>query len=227
MLPSSIAASSRAPRRFVDRRRDRTRVTRKSAPARIAGLPELTADVLRAPLDATFAAEASATRNPPFTGYNSASRHQQTLKHDNTKRAITFEDSDSSGDESDSSYNSFILSLQKKDLLRLDTQLSLPNSLDRIQPSRSPSPDPNIKYSHGTQPMVYRVLKSHYNGDLFRNSKLNAQLIVGPSKRSGQTEYMRPLFKWVHVENPEMNFGAYLVRISLTRIPSVRFLIDP
>ncbi|OCK78762.1 hypothetical protein K432DRAFT_383652 [Lepidopterella palustris CBS 459.81] len=213
MYPAHEVNPARASRRVVDQRGGTTRVTRKSAPARIANLSGAS---LQVPI--TPAARAETTAKKAFTFSPSATprgaksskrkgisgRRRHTLDFDEA-----IEDDD---DDSDSSYNSFTLSLKKKEILGIDSLLGS-NGNDRPGSGtfkRRVSPAPSLKSAHGSQAVVYRVLKSHYDGDLFRTGNLIAQLTVGPDKRSGQPESMKPLFKWVHLENPEMNFSAYI-----------------
>lgn len=207
MLPPNAFAPR--PYRFVDKRGNRTTVTRKSAPARIASLPQIS---LQLSEHAAAPAQIRSSRkrfslSPVATSDAAASKRPR--KH----RALEFESSVSSDDksDSDSSYNSFIVSLRKKDLLRLDASLAVVDPLDRAYSGRSAIPSPTLKASYHSQATTYRVLKSHYEGNLFESSRLNAQLIIGPSKRPGQVEFFKPLFRWVHVENPEMHFGAFMV----------------
>ncbi|KAF2463922.1 uncharacterized protein BDR25DRAFT_346990 [Lindgomyces ingoldianus] len=213
MVPSNTIGFSRAPRRFVEKKGRQTTVTRRSAPARLVVFPQAPQTTLQVPLEITAApqpAKAPAKKRFSFSP-SSTLKNGRSLGKAARHRTLSFdESSDSSGDESDSSYNSFVLDLKKKDILRTDSLLEAVDPLNRSSSYRSTSPTLSLKSSHGSQPTTYRVLKSRYEGDLFRNSKLSAHLIVGPNKRPGQPEYMKPLFKWVHLENPEMNFGAYI-----------------
>lgn len=208
MIPANLLAPR--PRRFVDKRGTRTTVTRKSAPARIAALPQGGTPQIVGEVPTTAAEVRSSRKRFSL----SPSATPRTLhKYQRRHRTLEFESTSSSedGSDSDSSYNSFIESLKKKDILCLDSQLNVGDGLDRPSSSRSVTPSPTLKLPNHSKATTYRVLKSHYDGNLFESSRLNAHLIVGPTKRPGQQEFFRPLFKWVHVENPDMSFGAYLV----------------
>ncbi|KAF2733477.1 hypothetical protein EJ04DRAFT_577557 [Polyplosphaeria fusca] len=219
MLPTI----SHNPRRYVDRRGNRTTVTRRSAPARITALPSTPTVPVQLPIETalpfTAARPRLSAKPKPFSLSPIASRTATAPARASRRTTIDFDDSDSSGNETDASYNSFLLTLKKKDILRLDTQLAVGDTNAKSSSIRSEaSPTRSLKSSGGSQQTtVYRVLKSHYEGDLFRNSKLKAQLVIIPGRRSGQPETVKPLFKWVHVENPEMRFGAFLEYV--TRCP--------
>jgi hypothetical protein len=208
MLPLGVA---RTPRRYVDRRRDRTTVTRKSAPARIGAPSLFTAEPAATPLEAVIAAESPVARTRLLLNPETSVRRRPSGRAVTPQPTSTDASSDDSGDESDNSYSSFVLNLEKKDVLGADAQSSNWGPLDRTYTTPATSSDSETKFPDGILPTTYPVLKSHYEGELFRNSKLNAQLIIEPTKRPGQFEFMRPLFRWIHVENPEMNFGAFLV----------------
>ncbi|KAF2105572.1 hypothetical protein BDV96DRAFT_608144 [Lophiotrema nucula] len=221
MFSSSTAIAARPPRRYVDRRRDRTTVTRRSAPARISVLPTApSAQIqIQAPIETAIAVADASNVNTAASRFSLSRSGTKPVKPVRRRQTtLSFESSDSSADESDSSYNSFVLSLKKKDVLNLDTQLGVSESLDRISTRSDVSPTRSLKSVHdGGQSTTYKVLKSHYEGDLFRNSKLSAQLTVLPNRRPGQPEMAKPLFKWVHVENPQMRFGQFLDYV--TRCP--------
>lgn len=207
MLPTGTPRA----RRYVDRRRDRTTVTRQSAPARIGALPLFTSEPTSTPLEAVIAAETPVTRTQFSSSPENTLRTRTGGKPVPTQPEPSEASSDDSGDESDTSYSSFVLNLEKKDILGADARSNNWSLLGRSFSTQSSSPERDIKLPDGIIPTTYQVLKSHYEGELFRNSKLNAQLVVGPTKRPGQAESMKPLFKWIHVENPGMNFGAFLV----------------
>ncbi|ORY17577.1 hypothetical protein BCR34DRAFT_555135 [Clohesyomyces aquaticus] len=213
--------SSTTPRRFVEKRGNQTTVTRQSAPARLVVFPQAPQPSLQVPLEVT---RPGPTPRPPpkVSGKkhlfsfspSSTPRNIKSSGYGGKKHTWSFDESfDSSGDESDSSYNSFVEDLRKKDILRTDFLLDVDPQVQH----QGSTPTVSLKSSHGSQATTYRVLKSHYEGDLLRNNTLSAHLVVGPNKRPGQAEYMKPLFKWVHVENPEMSFGAYLEYV--TRCP--------
>ena len=209
----------RAPRRFVDQRGNTTRVTRKSAPARITTLPDSTLpdSTLQVPYIASSAAAAAAagviagvpvkraggrkefTFSPAATP-RGRGRRKQGLKG---RRAEPLDFSQEAelddGEESDSSYNSFTLELKKKELLGKDSLLGLGErqATGGLGGGRSPSPAGSVKSSHDSHPTTYRVLRSRYDGDLFRTGNLTAQLVVAPERRPGQAESMKALFHWM------------------------------
>ncbi|KAF2400986.1 hypothetical protein EJ06DRAFT_530070 [Trichodelitschia bisporula] len=110
--------------------------------------------------------------------------------------------------DSDSSYNSFNLGLQKKMLLEDDDEgLGLPEEGDdrRLTSSTSFKGDEKDRLT-----TVYRVYRSRYVGDLFRGGDLSAELLTGTNRRVQQRELSRPLYRWMHVENPGMVFGTFV-----------------
>lgn len=214
----------RAPRRFVDQRGNTTRVTRKSAPARITTLPDSTLQVPYAAATAAAAAGVAGTPakraggrkeftfSPAATPRGRGGRKQGLKGGRGEPLDFSQEVELDDGEESDSSYNSFTLELKKKELLGKDSLLGLgeQQATGGLGGGRSPSPARSLKSSHGSHPTTYRVLRSRYDGDLFRTGNLTARLVVAPERRPGQAESMKPLFHWIHVENPTMNFGAYM-----------------
>jgi hypothetical protein len=206
----------RAPRRFVDQRGNTTRVTRKSAPARITTLPDST---LQVPYIASSAAAAAAggvdgapakrvggrkefTFSPAATprGRGRGGRKQGLKGRRAEPLDFSQEVELDDGEESDSSYNSFTLELKKKELLGKDSLLGKDLLLglgEQQATGRSPSPAGSLKSSHGGHPATYRVLRSRYEGDLFRTGNLTAQLVVAPERRTGQAESVRALFHWM------------------------------
>ena len=100
-------------------------------------------------------------------------------------------------DDSDSSYNSFNLSLQKKALFVEDVDpmgLGLPID-ERLHTSQSVDRGKlDDKYAPAA---VYRVYRSFYKGDTFENGNLTANLMTGTNRQLFQRELSRPLFRWV------------------------------
>jgi len=203
----------RAPRRFVDQCGNTTRVTRKSAPARITTLPDSTLQVPYIGSSAAAAAAEGVTGAPakrvggrkeftfsPAATPRGRGRRKQGLKG---RRAEPLDFSQEveldDGEESDSSYNSFTLELKKKELLGKDSLLGLgeQQATGGLGGGRSPSPAGSLKSSHSSHPATYRVLRSRYEGDLFRTGNLTAQLVVAPERRPGQAESMKALFHWM------------------------------
>ncbi|KAF2639054.1 hypothetical protein P280DRAFT_70119 [Massarina eburnea CBS 473.64] len=211
MLPASVFAPR--PRRLVDRRGNWITVTRRSAPARITALPQevsqVTSELVTSPEAANIPACSPRVTNVPPRDTVKTKRPQRRRVSvlDSTLSHSSEDDSDS-----DSCYITFIHSLRKKDVLRLESHLGVDDALDRTLSKRSMSPSPTLQTSPHSKTAVYRILKAQYSGNTVESGNLSAQLTVGPTKRPGQAESARPLFKWVHLENPEMNFGAYLVR---------------
>ena len=120
-------------------------------------------------------------------------------------------------DDSDSSYNSFNLSMQKKGLFREDeAPLMTASSTDG---SDRPPQATTGRYVDGAERdrlvQVYRVYRSHYNGDLFQDGNLSAHVTTGTNRKMFQRELSKPLFRWVHIENPTMNFSQFVVSITL------------
>jgi hypothetical protein len=117
-------------------------------------------------------------------------------------------DVDDNSDDSDSSYNSFNLSLQKKALFEPPTEA--------LEESTTPS-DEQLKQTSSVlgksaeldRTVVYRVYRSHYDGDYFQDGDLSAQLQTGTNRRLLQRELSNPLFRWVHIENRSMNFNNF------------------
>ena len=200
-----------APRRFVDQRGNTTRVTRKSAPARITTLPDST---LQVPYYAAAVAAGGGvagapakraggrkefTFSPAATPRGRGGRKQGLKGRRGEPLDFSQEAELDDGDESDSSYNSFTLELKKKELLGKDSLLGLGEwqATGGLGGGRSPSPAGSLKSSHGGHPATYRVLRSRYDGDLFQTGNLTARLVVAPERRPGQAESMKALFHWM------------------------------
>lgn len=108
--------------------------------------------------------------------------------------------------DSDSSYNSFNLSLQKKALFEPLTNVELAVlSEEKLKQTSSAMP----KSAELDRTVVYRVYKSHYEGEYFQDGNLSAQLQTGTNRRLLQRELSNPLFRWVHIENRNMNFNSF------------------
>lgn len=203
----------RAPRRVVDQRGNTTRVTRRSAPARITTLPDSTLHVPYAAAVATAAAGGGVagapakragrrkefTFSPAVTPGGRGGRKQGLKGQRGEPLDFSQEVELDDGEESDSSYNSFTLELKKKELLGKDSLLGLGErqATGGLGGGRSPSPAGSVKSSHDSHPTTYRVLRSRYDGDLFRTGNLTARLVVAPERRPGQAESMKALFHWM------------------------------
>ncbi|PSN71094.1 hypothetical protein BS50DRAFT_570502 [Corynespora cassiicola Philippines] len=191
-------------RRNVERSANRTVVTRKSAQARISELPQSSLQSLKGGAQDNSTGLSSSRL---FSASNATARPRGRRPAQREP-----EESEESDDGDDDDYSSFILDLRKKEVLRLDGESGTDGALGRITPQRSESPSPSADSTtpFGLQTTTYRVLKSSYEGDLFRNVRLKAQIFIGPHKRPGQHEFFRPLFRWIHVENPDMHFGPFM-----------------
>ena len=212
MLSTNAVNPVRAPRRFVDQRGNTTRVTRRSAPARITTLPDSTLQVPYAAAAAVAAggvvAGAPAKRaggrkeftfSPAATPRGRGGRKRGWKGRRGEPLDFSQEVELDDGEESDSSYNSFTLELKKKELLGKDSLLGLGErqAAGGLGGGRSPSPAGSLKSSHDGHPTTYRVLRSRYDGDLFRTGNLTARLVVAPERRPGQAESMKALFHWM------------------------------
>lgn len=117
-------------------------------------------------------------------------------------------DIDIDDDDSDSSYNSFNLSLKKKALFEDEEPSGLLSvntfDLGRAASTSSLGGDERDKFV-----VVYRVYRSHYEGDLFHDGNLTAEMTTGTNRKLFQHELSKPLFRWVHVENPTMMFNSF------------------
>lgn len=136
--------------------------------------------------------------------------------------------------DSDSSYNSFRLSLKKKDLfapesepLNHDQFLSAGDHFARPQSSAS-SKDPAKSAERDRLVTVYRAYRSSFTGDVFQDGNLSADLTIETNRTLFQRELSKPLidgcmyqifgtfdrfeigltFASSHVENPTMNFSV-------------------
>jgi hypothetical protein len=102
-------------------------------------------------------------------------------------------------DDSDSSYNSFNLTLQKKALFgdegSVDTELDTDAAADGLLLKPQPSGWKNE--DRDRQVAVYRVYRSRYEGVDFQNGNLSAQLMTGTNRKMFQRELSKPLFRWM------------------------------
>jgi hypothetical protein len=105
--------------------------------------------------------------------------------------------------DSDSSYNSFRLSLEKKDLfapesepLNHDQFLSAGDHFLRPQSSTS-SKDPAKSAERDRLVTVYRAYRSSFKGDVFQDGNLSADLTLGTNRKLFQREMSKPLYRWV------------------------------
>ena len=220
MFAPETVAAPRTPRRFVEKKGNRTKVTRKSATARIAGLPQ--AASARVPLDPVLVvppSAAAAAARPPPPAWDAADDDSRSLRRRgrpatwDTERAAS--ELDLSGDESDASYDSFTLSLKKKDLFALDAgPPAYDDDDDDDQDSaRStaapPLPGASPRTAHSVSAAEFQVLRSRYDEGEGAAGCVGAQLVVAPRLRPGQGDAARALFHWSHVENAEMSFAAF------------------
>jgi hypothetical protein len=115
-------------------------------------------------------------------------------------------DMDEEDTDSDSSYNSFNLSLQKKALFEppIEEEVATPSD-ELLKHTSSVLP----KSAELDRTVVYRVYRSHYDGEYFSDGNLTAQLQTGTNRRLLQRELSNPLFRWVHIENRNMNFNSF------------------
>jgi hypothetical protein len=105
--------------------------------------------------------------------------------------------------DSDSSYNSFRLSLEKKDLfapesepLNYDQLLSAGDHFARPQSAAS-SKDPAKSAERDRLVTVYRAYRSSFRGDVFQDGNLSAELTIGTNRKLFQRELSKPLYRWV------------------------------
>jgi hypothetical protein len=112
--------------------------------------------------------------------------------------------------DSDSSYNSFNLSLQKKALFSEPTfqVLSPTAEFNRTLSSSNVKGESSAERDRAVQ--AYRIYRSRYEGYLFGDGNLSIQLTAGGNRKMFQRELSKPLFRWVHIENPSMNFSQFV-----------------
>jgi hypothetical protein len=118
---------------------------------------------------------------------------------------------DEDEDDSDSSYNSFNISLQKKALFSIETSqtLGIPTeTLHKSISTHSIKGGDSIERDKTVQ--VYRVYRSRYEGAQFAEGNLSIDLTTGQNRKMFQRELSKPLFRWVHFENPTMNFSQFV-----------------
>jgi hypothetical protein len=99
--------------------------------------------------------------------------------------------------ESDSSYNSFNLSLQKKALFFEEETTAGFGLSDDGQFANTQSAGHGKADDRQNLAAVYRVYRSFYEGDYFENGNLTANLTTGTNRKLFQGELSRPLFRWV------------------------------
>lgn len=100
------------------------------------------------------------------------------------------------GNDSDSSYNSFTLRLQKKSIFQMGEQGNAPTlTSDLSELARAASPAPTDEKNFSTT--VYRVYRSYYRGNLFQEGNLTAQFRTGTNRKMFQHELSKPLFRWL------------------------------
>ena len=100
------------------------------------------------------------------------------------------------GNDSDSSYNSFTLRLQKKSLFQGESLGLAPvPTADLAALARAASPASGEEKNFSTT--VYRVYRSYYRGNLFQDGNLTALYRTGTNRKMFQHELSKPLFRWV------------------------------
>jgi hypothetical protein len=102
-------------------------------------------------------------------------------------------------DESDSSYNSFNLSLQKKALFGDENSTDTALGTDDVTDSTLMKPQSSAwkNEDRDRQVAVYRIYRSRYEGVDFQNGNLSARLITGTNRKMFQRELSKPLFRWM------------------------------
>jgi len=115
-------------------------------------------------------------------------------------------------DDSDSSYNSFHIGLKKKALFEDEEPAGL-ISINTIDLSRAASLSTQKADERDRLVIVYRVYRSHYEGDLFHDGNMSAEMTTGTNRKMFDRELLKPLFRWVHVENPTMNFNTFVANV--------------
>jgi hypothetical protein len=101
-------------------------------------------------------------------------------------------------DDSDSSYNSFNLSLQKKALFDDESSTDLGLEVDdTTDATLKPQASAWKNDDRDRQVTVYRIYRSRYEGVDFQNGNLSAQLITGTNRKMFQHELSKPLFRWM------------------------------
>jgi hypothetical protein len=101
------------------------------------------------------------------------------------------------GNDSDSSYNSFTLRLQKKSIFQIGENMGLAPTLTPglSELARAASPTSTDEKNFSTT--VYRVYRSYYRGNLFQEGNLTAQFRTGTNRKMFQHELSKPLFRWL------------------------------
>jgi hypothetical protein len=101
------------------------------------------------------------------------------------------------GNDSDSSYNSFTLRLQKKSLFQAGESVGLAPvpTADLSALARTASPASSEDKNFSTT--VYRIYRSYYRGNLFQEGNLTALFRTGTNRKMFQHELSKPLFRWL------------------------------
>jgi hypothetical protein len=215
--------------------RNWTRQVRRSAPARLANAalsPASAAAAGEGPRERHGASTQMHRRNLDLSELESATDEQgrRIRKRARAKVFVESEEESESGTpispsskfsrvatgdwdvddgDSDSSYNSFNLSMQKKALFQPSDPTQELNTPSALQLAQSALSGPGKALELDRTVTVYRVYRSHYEGELFQDGNLSAQLITGTNRRLLEREVSNPLFRWVHIENRTMNFNLF------------------
>jgi hypothetical protein len=141
-------------------------------------------------------AEPSEAGDAPGTedGQSPTARADTAVAFEPFSRAETGDVGD--GNDSDSSYNSFTLRLQKKSLFQGDgLGLAPVPTFDLAALAKAASPASGEEKNFSTT--VYRVYRSYYRGDLFQDGNLTASYRTGTNRKMFQHELSKPLYRWV------------------------------
>jgi hypothetical protein len=117
-------------------------------------------------------------------------------------------------EDSDSSYNSFTDEMAKKALFS-GTEDGLDDGLNQTQTglddakTKATSEGQTIQDDKTINTTVYRVYRSAYEGEDLTNGSLKGILKTGTNRKMFQHELSTPLYRWVHIENPSMNFSNF------------------
>jgi hypothetical protein len=119
-------------------------------------------------------------------------------------------------DDSDASYNSFNLGLKKKALFEVEEPAGLLSPSDISEPSVRVKSSSSLKAEERDKNVaVYRVYRSHYEGDIFHDGNLFAELRTGTNRKMFQNELSKPLYRWVHVRNSTMALTSLSLSFSI------------
>lgn len=114
-------------------------------------------------------------------------------------------------DDSDASYDSFNLGLKKKALFEIEEPAGLISPSNTSEPLSQAQPSSAMKAEERDKMVqVYRVYRSHYEGDIFHDGNLSAELLTGTNRKMFQHELSKPLYRWMHVRNPTMAFNTFV-----------------